>query len=46
MHMAKAVEGSSDSLFWSCSLLEPFPENVEFKVGGAWVQIVSGEVKP
>ena len=26
--------------------LEPFPGNVEFKIGGAWVQIVSGKVKP
>ena len=25
--------------------LEPFPGNVEFKVGGAWVQIVSGKVQ-
>lgn len=26
--------------------LEPFPGNVEFKVGGTWLQIVKGEVKP
>ncbi len=26
--------------------LEPFPGNVEFKIGGAWVQIVEGEMKP
>ncbi len=26
--------------------LEPFPGNVEFKIGGAWVQIVEAEVKP
>jgi len=26
--------------------LEPFPGNVEFKVGGAWVQIMSGKVQP
>ena len=26
--------------------LEPFPGNVEFKLGGAWVQIVSGKVQP
>jgi predicted enzyme related to lactoylglutathione lyase len=26
--------------------LEPFPGNVEFKIGGAWVQITKGEVKP
>ena len=25
--------------------LEPFPGNVEFRVGGAWVQIVSGKVQ-
>jgi lactoylglutathione lyase len=25
--------------------LEPFPGNVEFKVGGMWLQIVEGEVK-
>ena len=25
--------------------LEPFPGNVEFQVGGAWVQIVKGEVR-
>jgi hypothetical protein len=26
--------------------LEPFPGNVEFKLGGAWVQIVNGKVQP
>jgi predicted enzyme related to lactoylglutathione lyase len=26
--------------------LEPFPGNVEFKVGGAWVQISRGKVRP
>ena len=26
--------------------LEPFPGNVEFKVGGAWVQISKGKVQP
>jgi len=26
--------------------LEPFPGNVEFKIGGAWVQIAKGEPKP
>jgi predicted enzyme related to lactoylglutathione lyase len=26
--------------------LEPFEGNVEFKVGGAWVQITSGKVQP
>lgn len=33
-------------LFGKPADLEPFPGNVEFKIGGAWVQIVSGEVKP
>jgi glyoxylase I family protein len=26
--------------------LEPFPGNVEFRVGGSWLQIVRGNVKP
>lgn len=26
--------------------LEPFPGNVEFRVGGAWLQIVQGTVRP
>jgi predicted enzyme related to lactoylglutathione lyase len=26
--------------------LEPFPGNVEYKIGGAWVQIHSGKVQP
>ena len=26
--------------------LEPFPGNVEYKIGGAWVQISKGDVKP
>ena len=26
--------------------LEPFPGNVEFKLGNSWIQIVKGEVKP
>jgi predicted enzyme related to lactoylglutathione lyase len=26
--------------------LEPFPGNVEFKLGGAWVQISAGKVQP
>ncbi len=26
--------------------LEPFAGNVEYKLGGAWVQIVSGKVQP
>jgi hypothetical protein len=25
--------------------LEPFSGNIEFRVGGAWLQIVAGEVK-
>ena len=33
-------------LFGKVPDLEPFPGNVEFKVGGAWVQIVSGKVQP
>ncbi len=33
-------------LFGKAPDLEPFPGNVEFKIGGAWVQIVQGEVKP
>ena len=26
--------------------MEPFPGNIEFKIGGAWVQIVEGVAKP
>jgi catechol 2,3-dioxygenase-like lactoylglutathione lyase family enzyme len=26
--------------------LEPFPGNVEFKLGGAWIQISKGEARP
>jgi predicted enzyme related to lactoylglutathione lyase len=33
-------------LFGKVPDLEPFPGNVEFKIGGAWVQIVRGLVKP
>jgi len=33
-------------LFGKVPDLEPFPGNVEYKVGGAWVQIVSGKVRP
>jgi predicted enzyme related to lactoylglutathione lyase len=33
-------------LFGKVPDLEPFPGNVEFKIAGAWVQIVEGEVKP
>ncbi len=33
-------------LFGKAPDLEPFPGNVEFKLGGAWVQIMKGSVKP
>jgi predicted enzyme related to lactoylglutathione lyase len=33
-------------LFGKVLDLEPFPGNVEFRVGGAWVQIMSGKVQP
>ncbi len=33
-------------LFGKVPDLEPFPGNVEFKVGGAWVQISRGNVRP
>jgi len=42
---AKSKEWYS-RLFGKRPDLEPFPGNVEFKVGGAWVQIVEGKVKP
>lgn len=32
-------------LFGKAPDLEPFPGNVEFRVGGAWVQIHSGKVQ-
>ncbi len=32
-------------LFGKAPDLEPFPGNVEFRVGGAWVQIMSGKVR-
>lgn len=32
-------------LFGKTPDLEPFPGNVEYKVGGAWVQISKGDVK-
>lgn len=32
-------------LFGKSPDLEPFPGNIEFKIGGAWVQISKGEVK-
>jgi predicted enzyme related to lactoylglutathione lyase len=47
-----AVSDSSRSREWYSRLfgkgpdLEPFPGNVEFKVGNAWVQISKGDVKP
>lgn len=34
------------ALFGKGADLEPFPGNVEFKIGGAWVQIGSGKVPP
>ena len=33
-------------LFGKAPDLEPFPGNVEFRVGGAWVQIKKGKVQP
>lgn len=33
-------------LFGKAPDLEPFPGNVEFKIGGAWVQISKGKVRP
>ncbi len=33
-------------LFGKAPDLEPFEGNVEFKIGGAWVQIVSGTPQP
>jgi predicted enzyme related to lactoylglutathione lyase len=47
-----AVSDLSKSRGWYSRLfgkgpdLEPFPGNVEFKVGGAWVQISNGKVQP
>jgi predicted enzyme related to lactoylglutathione lyase len=43
--LSKAREWYS-RLFGKGPDLEPFPGNVEFKVGGAWVQIVRGKVQP
>jgi len=46
-----AVSDLSKSREWYVRLfgkepdLEPFPGNVEFKVGGAWVQISTGNVR-
>lgn len=42
--LAKSREWYS-RLFGKGPDLEPFPGNVEFKVGDAWVQIVSGKVQ-
>ena len=47
-----AVSDVSSSREWYSKLfgkrpdLEPFPGNVEFRVGGAWLQISKGEVRP
>jgi predicted enzyme related to lactoylglutathione lyase len=47
-----AVSDLSKSLEWYSRLfgkpadLEPFPGNVEFKLGGAWIQISKGKVQP
>jgi predicted enzyme related to lactoylglutathione lyase len=43
--IAKSREWYS-RLFGKVPDLEPFPGNVEYKVGGAWVQITGGTVKP
>ncbi len=43
--LAKSKEWYS-RLFGKGPDLEPFEGNIEFKVGGAWVQIVEGNVKP
>jgi len=42
-NLAKSREWYS-ALFGKVPDLEPFPGNVEFKVGGAWVQISEGKV--
>jgi predicted enzyme related to lactoylglutathione lyase len=42
---AKSKEWYS-RLFGKGPDLEPFPGNVEYKLGGAWVQISKGNVKP
>lgn len=44
-NLAKSREWYS-KLFGKGPDLEPFPGNVEFKVGGAWVQISEGPVAP
>lgn len=47
-----AVKSISKSRAWYSRVfgkspdLEPFPGNVEFRVGGAWVQVSEGEVRP
>ncbi len=43
--LSKAVDWYS-KVFGKKPDLEPFPGNVEYKIGGAWVQIVQDEVKP
>jgi len=45
MDLAKSREWYS-KLFGKGPDLEPFPGNIEFKVGGAWVQISQGKVTP
>ena len=44
-NLAKSREWYS-RLFGKGPDLEPFPGNVEFKVGTAWVQVSEGEVSP
>jgi predicted enzyme related to lactoylglutathione lyase len=44
-NLARSKERYS-RLFGKAPDLEPFPGNVEYKIGGAWVQIVEGKVKP
>ncbi len=44
-NLAKSREWYS-TLFGKGPDLEPFPGNVEFKVGGAWLQISEGRVSP
>jgi predicted enzyme related to lactoylglutathione lyase len=43
--IAKSREWYS-RLFGKAPDLEPFPGNVEYRIGGAWVQITGGAVKP
>ena len=44
-NLARSREWYS-ALFGKGPDLEPFPGNLEFKAGGAWVQISEGEVSP